>query len=906
MARLYLRRSIGTILKFVGKFKTLSKGLDTTSFSLLLILCVCLFSWSATVYCDTNINMLRSMKSSFIQETDPPADNTNGVFMLEFEGTQPIEYESTFVEAKAGKPQRFFMDISNSHNNIDLAEATVLPMSTFDPDKIKLSHPIPLRDLLGAPEFPVSRIVVAQHSLEPPVTRVVFHLRRLIDPLTEANENTLVVKIPVGDNQTAEKIDIQPAAAESAEMVEEDDNKQVVTEVEDSQVEESILPHIGKDAALPAQNLAAEEDEEQAEEKQTETEGNESELDTPATEPTPQDPDPPVRADRPAIISDVKPIYLAKNTKLDITSDKPLRIKQVKLSKGGILRVEIFNATTSLPSSINIDKGILRAVAFESEDDELRIFINLTEPVIYEVESKDKGIVVIFDNPILEQLVSLDVNEESISTVLLMLFTQYGANIVAGSDVSGKVTAHLVDVPLKDALDKILQAEGYGYIEEDGLIRVMTAAEAEVAKASKKKEEVVIEKAPVSTLTETKVFELRYAKAADIQTLLDKLIGSKGSVITDQRTNSIILIADEEGIKQAEEIINKLDKEVKSETVKAEEEAKALEKKKQEEAAVSKIVKKVFKLQYVDPDKAGAIITPLLSQEGTVEVIKEADTRQQSSGQTSGGGGAGGGIGSAGSGLQLGEPVGRGGYVVVSDKEEIMSQIEEEIARIDKPIPQVEIKAYIMEGTLSDDTELGIDWTAISAEDDASLSFSRDFGAVITKGIIPMDKFTGILTALTNRSDVRVLSNPSITTLEGQPAMFHSGDKIPYSKVFIQDGIEQVDTVFEEVGIVLAATPYVKNDNLISLVISTSVSSEGGFTPAGQPRIATRTTRNQVIVRSGDTVAIAGLIADRSSIVVSKVPFIGDIPLVGRLFSTESEVNQKNEVTIFITPSIVP
>jgi type IV pilus assembly protein PilQ len=60
-----------------------------------------------------------------------------------------------------------------------------------------------------------------------------------------------------------------------------------------------------------------------------------------------------------------------------------------------------------------------------------------------------------------------------------------------------------------------------------------------------------------------------------------------------------------------------------------------------------------------------------------------------------------------------------------------------------------------------------------------------------------------------------------------------------------------------------------------------------------------------VLIKSGDTVAIAGLISDKSSIAVSKVPIIGDIPLIGKLFSTESELKQKSEVTIFITPRIV-
>lgn len=601
---------------------------------------------------------------------------------------------------------------------------------------------------------------------------------------------------------------------------------------------------------------------------------------------------------RPAIVHTIKPIYLSKTTKLEVVSDRPLRIKQVKLSKAGVLQIEVFKAATSLPDLVSIDKGILRGVAFQMVETEyavsLQIYINLTEPVIYEVEDTDEGLMVVFQNPMLEQLVSLNINNESISTVLLMLFMQYGANVVAGSGISGNVTAHLVDVPLKAALDEILGAEGYGYVEEGGLIRVLPAAELEAGNAAKA---ASTPDPAVALETESKLFQLRFASVADMEPIIQKLVGSEDTILTDQRTNSVIVISSPEHIRRAEEVISQLDRESEGVTPSG----RMLEGNPQpeQEVLIRKVVKRVFKLDYMGPNEAKAILEPLLSDEGTIEVVEE-----DKAGGTTGSGGAMGG-GASGTGMQLGESVGQGGYIVVSDREEILKEIEKEIARLDVPVPQVEIEAYIVEGTLSDDNELGIDWTAISKDEDVSLTFSRDGGAILTKGIIPVEKFMGVLNAVTTRSDLRVLSNPRITTLEDQPATFHSGDKIPYSKIVIQDGIEQVETVFEDVGIVLAVTPQVKENDMISLMLSTSVSSEAGFTPTGQPRISTRTSQSQVLVKSGDTVAIAGLISEKSSIAVSKVPIIGDIPLIQRVFSTEREVKQRSEVTIFITPKIV-
>jgi len=613
---------------------------------------------------------------------------------------------------------------------------------------------------------------------------------------------------------------------------------------------------------------------------------------------------------RPAIVYTVRPIYLPKTTKLEIASDRPLNIKQVKLSKGGVLQIEVFNAATSLPDSVSIDKGILRSVAFETEEDRqtgmslLRMYINLTESVIYEVEGTDQGLTVVFQNPMLEQLISLNINDESLSTVLLLLFMQYGANIVAGSGISGKVTAHLVDVPLKAALDEILGSEGYGYVEEDGLIRVLTAEQLEARKTAEE-ERMLKPATPAPALeSESKLFQLRFASASDMLQIVQKLLGPESTILTDQRTNSMIVVSSPANIKRVEEVINQLDVETAAapEWVKGEPQGEDV-------LEVSQIVKRVFKLNYIDPNQAKAILEPLLSDEGTIEVVEETQRTGAAASGGAGGGMAGAGAamggGTAGAGMQLGEGVGRGGYIVVSDREEIVNQIEKEIAELDKPVPQVEIEAYIVEGTLSDDNELGIDWVAVSEDEDMQLSFTRDAGAILSKGIITAEKFVGILNALSTRSDLRVLSNPRITTLEDQPATFHSGDKIPYSKIVIQEGIEQVETVFEDVGIVLAVTPQVKENDMISLLLATSVSSEAGFTPAGQPRISTRNTQNQVLVKSGDTVAIAGLISEKTSMAVSKVPIIGDIPLIGRVFSTEREIKQRSEVTVFITPRIV-
>ena len=94
-----------------------------------------------------------------------------------------------FVDARAEKPKRFYIDISNSHNNIDLSDVSIYSRES--------AQSILLSELLDSSSSPVSKIVVSQYTLEPPVTRVVFHLRHQIDPLTDIDNNLLTVKIPM-------------------------------------------------------------------------------------------------------------------------------------------------------------------------------------------------------------------------------------------------------------------------------------------------------------------------------------------------------------------------------------------------------------------------------------------------------------------------------------------------------------------------------------------------------------------------------------------------------------------------------------------------------------------------------------------------------------------------------------
>ena len=142
-------------------------------------------------------------------------------------------------------------------------------------------------------------------------------------------------------------------------------------------------------------------------------------------------------------------------------------------------------------------------------------------------------------------------------------------------------------------------------------------------------------------------------------------------------------------------------------------------------------------------------------------------------------------------------------------------------------------------------------------------------------------------------------------TVNGRTAIFQSGDEVPYTAVVVSQNVESVATSFKKTGIILEVSARVKSNDMVSLIVVSEVSDISGFTPTGQPRIAKREAETQVLVKDGDTAVIGGLVMERSDETLSKVPVLGDIPLLGRIFSTTNKKNIKSEVTVFITPRIV-
>ena len=168
-----------------------------------------------------------------------------------------------------------------------------------------------------------------------------------------------------------------------------------------------------------------------------------------------------------------------------------------------------------------------------------------------------------------------------------------------------------------------------------------------------------------------------------------------------------------------------------------------------------------------------------------------------------------------------------------------------------------------------------------------------------------------LLKALESESGVDIISTPQLLTTDNQEAEIVVGENVPLitNKTVTTGGNVQTSVERQDVGVRLKLTPHIAEGNFVSLDIYqeiSSVSESAAFDPNQVgPLINKRFAQTSVVVKDGETIVIAGLIKDNTTTIVQKVPFLGDVPLLGYLFRYKKNQKDKTNLLIFITPRIV-
>jgi type II secretory pathway component GspD/PulD (secretin) len=242
----------------------------------------------------------------------------------------------------------------------------------------------------------------------------------------------------------------------------------------------------------------------------------------------------------------------------------------------------------------------------------------------------------------------------------------------------------------------------------------------------------------------------------------------------------------------------------------------------------------------------------------------------------------------------------------------VILEIEKIVRSIDHPHILVVLETRLIEVKLDNLGKYGIDWGSLMPIQ-TGLSYEKKPLAQSFK----LDNWTQLpvnlnvtLDMLISNGDARVLMNSKLTTTNNREASLHIGEIVPYeiqSYNLTQTGGMNREIQKEEIGIKVTMTPHINEKNQITLALEPEVSSIAGWKGAASdiPLIRVRKTKTTVRVEDGQTLFLAGLLAEEKTNEVRKVPVLGDIPLIGLLFQHVNQTTTKSNLIIEVTPKII-
>ncbi|MBD9395893.1 type II secretion system secretin GspD [Acidovorax sp. ACV01] len=243
-------------------------------------------------------------------------------------------------------------------------------------------------------------------------------------------------------------------------------------------------------------------------------------------------------------------------------------------------------------------------------------------------------------------------------------------------------------------------------------------------------------------------------------------------------------------------------------------------------------------------------------------------------------------------------------------------RIEQALRELDKAPSQVLIEASIVEVALTGNLEYGVEWylqngLSNGRQGQASLNMNTS-GAISARQpgfsytiLNKADVVRATLNALAEKSQVRLLSSPSVLVLNNHNATIQVGQQQPIktSTAVTTGNLVTESITYKDTGVMLSVTPSVNAGGLITMDISQQVTDVGDRdTATGQRAFQTRQIQTRVAVRSGEPIVLGGLIRENDTSTRSGIPGLADIPLLGSLFSTSANLRNRTELLVLMTP----
>jgi type IV pilus assembly protein PilQ len=454
---------------------------------------------------------------------------------------------------------------------------------------------------------------------------------------------------------------------------------------------------------------------------------------------------------------------------------------------------------------------------------------------------------------------SVDFPDEEIKTILRNVADLFELNLVVPDTLTGKTSIKLRDVTWRQIFHVVLSPAGYTYIEEGNIIKIVSN----------------------ESLTQepgtTEVFILNNAKAADIKPTVDGLVDAAtgGKILVDSRSNALIVTERPSKMGRIRTIIDQLDK------------------------ATDQVMIESKFIEVTDSDvrNLGVNWSSLSGYGLAAGSFTSNYNRAQSNG-----------LATNNTGTNTNVPY-------IQQQQAAAGQV----VGLNQPL--LPAPTYVPDPrfpgtpnlTPADPGYVAPVYYPTYPNFGGTSSLAQTLSEVVTHNataVFSAPEFDVVLSALNTLDGTKVVSNPTVVTLNNTEATLNVGEEFPvpsYTYNSERGSFEVSGFTYKPIGVILKVTPQVNARGIIKLTLEPEVSQRNGETTFGGaggasiPIIATRKAKTQVSLKSGDTMGIGGLITTNKHHGSTKVPVLGDIPFLGRAFSSKSVDDVSSNLLIFIT-----
>jgi len=216
---------------------------------------------------------------------------------------------------------------------------------------------------------------------------------------------------------------------------------------------------------------------------------------------------------------------------------------------------------------------------------------------------------------------------------------------------------------------------------------------------------------------------------------------------------------------------------------------------------------------------------------------------------------------------------------------------------LDSPNTQIVIQAEILDISKAAASQLGIQWTYQPFQ-----LTQQPGGQLQGNGVYPI---IATLNALVAQGQGKVLANPQVATQNGVQAAINVGQTLYVPVQTVVNGVVTTQLQTINAGLLLEITPRLNTAGEITNTINVESNSISGYSPQGYPNITQRTVQSIITVNDGQPILIGGLISQQTTENLEKIPVLGDIPLLGALFRYKTTDNEYDNITIILTPRLL-